>query len=183
MKRKIIPLILIFLSSLSSGEEREEPKFTYEFSSGYSFGLSSNYKTEEDNSFLRKEELRFPLRWGLKYRISKKFTLRCEIDYQNCVKHEWGENFDKKEDMSLVIPYLDLIYFFKERRKISPYVGVGIGVSYMVLYIPLTARRVESGLKIRIFEDSWLITGISYYHFIVLYYGKYLSIRIGYEFY
>ncbi len=184
----LLPLIILFSLSFMNGEER---KWALEFSSGYSFGLSLDYRTSEhywripplspEDKYYERDELSFTLRFAVKYYISKRFALQGEIEYQKQVDHSWGGSsrgyVDIKEDESFVIPYLDIIYFFKEIKRFTPYAVVGIGISHFVYNFPFPNLQVGGGFLYEIDRTFSVVLGSS------LYYGRgaYFTLRFGLE--
>ena len=128
MKRTIFALLL---SLLLSNQVRAENKFVVEISSGYSFGLGTEFKTSEkwwripplssEDKYYERYELGLPFRLGLKYYFSKRFALQAEINYQKLTYHRWGGSVkgyvDEKEDKSYIIPYFNVLYFLRKKGK------------------------------------------------------------------
>jgi len=189
MKRTIL---VILLSFLLPNLLRTENKFAFEVSSGYSIGLGADFKTSEkwwripplssEDKYYERYELGIPLRLGLKYYFSKRFAFQAEINYQKLTYHRWGGSvkgyMDEKKDESYIIPYLNGLYFFKEKGKITPFVGAGVGISHFVFYIPFPVFSAGGGLKYKLSQEVNMIIGINYY------YGRkiYLGLRTGLEF-
>ncbi len=189
MKRTIFALLLSFLLP---NLVRAENNFAVEISSGYSFGLGADFKTSEkwwripplssEDKYYERHELGIPFRLGLKYYFSKRFALQVEINHQKLTYHRWGGSvrgyMDEKEDESYIIPYFNVLYFFKEKGKISPFIGAGVGISHFVFYIPFPVFSAGGGLKCKLSQEFNMIIGITYY------YGRgiYLGLRTGLEF-
>lgn len=196
VKRIIIFSAIILLPFLIWGKDKKEPKFTWEFSSGYSFGFSNPYKLKEEywripplsleDKYFERMELRFPIRLGVQYYLSKNFVLKSEIEYQNRIWHRWGGSsegyIEIKRDESFVVPYFNIVYLFRKEKRIIPYIEGGIGVPYLIYFIPIPMLKGECGLKYLISSNIYLFLGFSI-HSSISERGNHFSVRIGFEYY
>lgn len=190
----LLPLIVVFLSSMK-GEER---KWALEFSLGYSFGVASYYKKSveywripplsPEDKYFKRYELGLPFRLAVIYYLSKRFALQGEIEYQPILYHRWGGSamgyIDKKEDKSRLVPYLNIIYFFNEKKGMTPYFGLGIGVTHFIYYVPYPAFKGGVGLKFALTPKISLNLGCfiySYGYDSGITKGDHISLKVGLE--
>jgi opacity protein-like surface antigen len=163
-------ILLIFIPYQINGQDK---KYIIGFSYGYSFGLTNEYKKNESlyPAILHKAVYQYKLGSyfgvNLQYYFSSHWGIQGEIVYQRKIYHRWElGNPEYISDESYIMPFLNVIYKYNIKNKLSPYFSIGIGmraIQGLQIFSIVSKVKLKGGIKYKLFSSASLNLGISFY--------------------
>lgn len=180
MKKIVLIIILLPFVFLPYQIKAEDNKFVIGINSGYSFGLTDEYKEEMyiwpegRGSFKEQRKLNFHIRGDLQYYLSPHWAIQFELEFQKRTRYmEEVDNLNstyiyETQDQSFFYSYINVIYKINSfrQRNFFPYVSAGIGIGIIAFRKPLFFAykyKLQGGIKYRFSEQISLNLGSSIY--------------------
>jgi len=151
-------LLLIFIPYQINGQNKN---YIIGFSYGYSFGLTNEYKKNENlyPAILSKAVYQYKLgsSYGLnfQYYFSSHWGIQGEVVYQRKTYHRWElGNPEYIHDESYIMPYFNVIYKFNSLKENTffPYFFTGLGIRDFLWPVVALKFQIGTGMKYRIFS-------------------------------
>lgn len=172
MKKIILNIILLLFILIPCEIKAEDYKFVVGITTGYSFGLTNEYKEnkEEYTGGYNKYQDKLGFHFGLnfQYNFSSSWAIQGEIDYQRKTYTQEhidynnpSYNYSKSYDCSFIAPYLNVIYNSSKEKILFPYFSAGIGICQIAPEI-VFMFKIGGGIKYHFFSRTTLNLEVSF---------------------